>query len=219
MVYMRKTKTIFIDFNGYDVVLNFKPNAKNIRLKVSKDGKVSVSLPYYYTQKMAVESLSLYEHWIVKTCNKILSTQLKDDEFAYLGKIYKLKFDESVNSVKFEDGIINAASQKELEKFQKTKAREIFTEFITKFSPLINKPIKRISVRKMQTRWGSCNSYKGYINLNINLLAKKPHLIEYVVLHELTHLIYPHHKSSFYKFIADIMPDFRKRELELNGRA
>ncbi|WP_229203773.1 M48 family metallopeptidase [Campylobacter anatolicus] len=216
---MRKTKTIFIDFNGYDVVLNFKSNVKNIRLKVSKDGKVSVSLPYYYTQKMAVESLSLYEHWIVKTCNKILSTRLKDDEFAYLGKIYKLKFDESVNSVKFEDGIINAASQKELEKFQKTKAREIFTEFITKFSPLINKPIKRISVRKMQTQWGSCNSYKGYINLNINLLAKKPHLIEYVVLHELTHLIYPHHQSSFYKFIADIMPDFRKRELELNGRA
>ncbi|MBQ7270076.1 MAG: M48 family metallopeptidase, partial [Campylobacter sp.] len=59
--------------------------------------------------------------------------------------------------------------------------------------------------------WGSCNHKKGYINLSLNLVKKDLKFIEYVVLHELTHLIYPHHRNEFYAFIAKIMPDFKER--------
>ena len=70
----------------------------------------------------------------------------------------------------------------------------------------------------MTTRWGSCNSRKGYINLSLNLIEKAPDLVEYVVLHELAHLIYPHHQKSFYDFIAKLMPDFKAREKQLNKK-
>jgi len=92
------------------------------------------------------------------------------------------------------------------------RAKELFLELVSHFQPFINKPIKRIVIRNSKTRWGSCNHKKGYINLSLRLIEKPISAVSYVVLHELTHLLYPHHQSSFYKFIEAIMPDYRKQE-------
>lgn len=66
----------------------------------------------------------------------------------------------------------------------------------------------------MQTRWGSCNYHKAYINLNLRLLQKSLKAIEYVILHELAHLKFPNHGKEFYAFIEYFMGDFRQREKE-----
>ena len=52
---------------------------------------------------------------------------------------------------------------------------------------------------------------KGYINLNLELITKEPRFIEYVVLHELAHLVFSHHKKSFYQLIENFMPDYKER--------
>ena len=148
--------------------------------------------------------------------------------------IYGAKFDGEFSAIKFKsqsseakfdsadgrkfDGEIYAASLAALENYKKAFARRIYGHFIAKFAPAVNRKINRVVVRKMTTRWGSCNSRKGYINLSLNLIEKAPELVEYVVLHELTHLIYPHHQKSFYGFIAALMPDFRSREKRLNKK-
>ncbi|WP_122874079.1 M48 family metallopeptidase [Campylobacter showae] len=116
------------------------------------------------------------------------------------------------------DGEIYAPSLAALENYKKDFARRVYGHFIAKFAPAVNRKINRVVVRKMTTRWGSCNSRKGYINLSLNLIEKAPELVEYVVLHELTHLIYPHHQKSFYGFIAGLMPDFKTREQRLNKK-
>ena len=116
------------------------------------------------------------------------------------------------------DGEIYAPNLAALENYKKTFARRVYEHFIAKFAPAVNRKINRVVVRKMTTRWGSCNSHKGYINLSLNLIEKAPELVEYVVLHELTHLIYPHHQKSFYDFIAKLMPDFKTREQRLNKK-
>lgn len=116
------------------------------------------------------------------------------------------------------DGEIYAPNLAALENYKKSFARRVYEHFITKFAPAVNRKINRVVVRKMTTRWGSCNSRKGYINLSLNLVEKAPELVEYVVLHELAHLIYPHHQKSFYDFIAGLMPDFKTREQRLNKK-
>ena len=116
------------------------------------------------------------------------------------------------------DGEIYAPGLAALENCKKAFARRIYGHFIAKFAPTVNRKINRVVVRKMTTRWGSCNSRKGYINLSLNLIEKAPDLVEYVVLHELAHLIYPHHQKSFYDFIAKLMPDFKAREKRLNKK-
>ena len=123
----------------------------------------------------------------------------------------------SLDERKF-DGEIYAPNLAALENYKKAFARRVYGHFIAKFAPVVNCKINRVVVRKMATRWGSCNSRKGYINLSLNLIEKAPELVEYVVLHELAHLIYPHHQKSFYNFIAGLMPDFKTREQRLNKK-
>jgi len=141
------------------------------------------------------------------------------------GKFDGIKFNAQPSEAKFAsaderkfDGEIYAPNLAALENYKKAFARRIYWHFIAKFAPTVNRKINRVVVRKMTTRWGSCNSRKGYINLSLNLIEKAPELVEYVVLHELTHLIYPHHQKSFYDFIAKLMPDFKTREQRLNKK-
>nr|WP_314071459.1 M48 family metallopeptidase [uncultured Campylobacter sp.] len=122
-----------------------------------------------------------------------------------------------IQSSKFKDKIfmsrdvIFCESENEFAAFKKAFALELYLRYITKFSPRIGRKIARVRVRKMQTRWGSCNHAKGYLNFSLSLIERDPRFVEYVVLHELAHLIHANHGADFYALIAQIMPDFRAR--------
>ena len=148
--------------------------------------------------------------------NKFDSAKDKFDPSEFNPHLDEAKF-KSADGRKF-DGEIYAPGLAALENCKKAFAKRIYGHLIAKFAPTVNRKINRVVVRKMTTRWGSCNSRKGYINLSLNLIEKAPDLVEYVVLHELAHLIYPHHQKSFYDFIAKLMPDFKAREKRLNKK-
>ena len=122
-----------------------------------------------------------------------------------------------IRSSKFKDkifvseGAIFCESEGEFAAFKKAFALELYLRYIEKFSPRIGRKIARVRVRKMQTRWGSCNHAKGYLNFSLSLIERDPRFVEYVVLHELAHLIHANHGADFYALIAQIMPDFRAR--------
>ncbi|WP_298785160.1 M48 family metallopeptidase [uncultured Campylobacter sp.] len=122
-----------------------------------------------------------------------------------------------IQSSKFKDKIfmsrdvIFCKSEGEFAAFKKVFALELYLRYIEKFSPRIGRKIARVRVRKMQTRWGSCNHAKGYLNFSLSLIERDPRFVEYVVLHELAHLIHANHGADFYALIAQIMPDFRAR--------
>ena len=122
-----------------------------------------------------------------------------------------------IQSSKFKDKIfvsrstIFCESEGEFAAFKKAFAVELYLRYIAKLSPRIGRKIARVRVRKMQTRWGSCNHAKGYLNFSLSLIERDPRFVEYVVLHELAHLIHANHGADFYALIAQIMPDFRAR--------
>lgn len=122
-----------------------------------------------------------------------------------------------IQSSKFKDKIfmsrdvIFCESEGEFAAFKKAFALELYLRYIAKFSPRIGRKIARVRVRKMQTRWGSCNHAKGYLNFSLSLIERDSRFVEYVVLHELAHLIHANHGADFYALIAQIMPDFRAR--------
>ena len=122
-----------------------------------------------------------------------------------------------IQSSKFKDkifvseGAIFCESEGEFAAFKKAFALELYLRYIEKFSPRIGRKIARVRVRKMHTRWGSCNHAKGYLNFSLSLIERDSRFVEYVVLHELAHLIHANHGADFYALIAQIMPDFRAR--------
>lgn len=81
----------------------------------------------------------------------------------------------------------------------------------------VQKPSLRI--RDMETRWGSCLAKKGIITLNKRLLEAPRHCIEYVVMHELCHLVHPNHSRQFYAFLTMLMPDWKERKQYLDKTA
>ena len=207
-----KQKSINLDFYGLNVLINFKTNVKSMRLRVGKDAKITLSMPFYSTHKMALSFLEMHRIWIENTYKKALANLPKDDEMKFLGQVYKIKFDENFKEPFFDGEFVFTPNLKSLERFVKVRAKELFLELVSHFQPFINKPIKRIVIRNSKTRWGSCNHKKSYINLSLRLIEKPLSAVRYVVLHELTHLLYPHHQKSFYDFIEKIMPDYKKQE-------
>ena len=74
-----------------------------------------------------------------------------------------------------------------------------------------------IAVRRMTTRWGTCNTVTKRVTLNLELARRDPELLEYVIVHELAHLIERGHNERFYAVMDAHMPDWRLRRRVLNG--
>ena len=203
-------QTTSLNFGEFSVVFEFK-KVKYARIKISKNGEIKSSVPMNFSLQDCKNFIEKNRAWVEKTLSKIQKNSLENNEIMLFGKIYKFELNNEFKKPQITQDRIFAKDENEIYKFANLELKKICNEFITKFSPLINRPINRVVFRNMQTRWGSCNHKKGYINLSLNLAKKDLEFIEYVVLHELTHLIYPHHQSEFYEFIAKIMPDYKKR--------
>jgi len=76
----------------------------------------------------------------------------------------------------------------------------------------------RWSIRDMKTRWGSCTHRTAAIRVNLRLAEKPPECLDYLLLHELTHIRHPNHSKDFYDDIAKLMPDWKHRRMILNGK-
>lgn len=97
--------------------------------------------------------------------------------------------------------------------------RETFDQICREIYPLFQKygiAYPQIRIRKMTSRWGSCQPTRGIITLNSRLIEVPRASIEYVVLHEFAHFIHPNHSKEFYAFVATLMPDWKERK---NGLA
>ncbi len=163
-----------------------RKNVKNLSIRITSECEVLVVCPHYYPDFLVEKFVSSKQSWIKEK----LQQCEKNHKNYYLGKLYAYEFSDT---------------------FYYGEAKILFYRLIRKYHPFINKPITKIRIKKMNSRWGSCNYKKGYINLNLWLIKKDIRFIEYVILHELSHLIYPNHSKEFYGFIKNIMPDYKER--------
>jgi len=104
-----------------------------------------------------------------------------------------------------------------LETWYRDIARKEITRRVLKFSD--GKNFGKITIKDQKTRWGSCSS-KGNLNFNYRLVMAPPKIIDYLVMHELTHLECPNHSKRFWAKLKKICPDYEKSDLWLkeNGR-
>lgn len=220
-----------LSFKGLDFGFECK-KVKYLRLKFSSKGEFYLSIPYGYTQTMLYEFLQKNEGWIEKKRAEFeKKVREKEGKIEFLGKMYVLKFDENAKKPFFvrgkvgvnvcdecgekgasKENILIARDEAQLKEFLRENARKICFFYVKKWQKHFDERILRVSIKMMRTRWGSCNSKKGYINLSTRLIYKPLGAIEYVILHELTHLKFPHHQASFYAHIERLMPDFKTRE-------
>jgi predicted metal-dependent hydrolase len=87
---------------------------------------------------------------------------------------------------------------------------------IAQWEPQMNVRAKKLHVQKMKTRWGSCNTRTHHIRINSELAKKPPECLEYVVVHELVHLLEPSHNRRFYALMDHFLPDWKQVRARLN---
>lgn len=210
---------------------------KNIRLRVLPDGMVKLSVPFGVARPWIDDFLQKKLSWIEKSLaffkdreDHRAETVIGNGTHVYildrlltvkvqLSKIYHI--DQSEDYVYIKSPVIDSPQglQKQYERWLHRQSKHYFLKVLDKWSPVIapygfEKP--RLQVRKMKTRWGSCSPVHKKINLNLNLYKARPDCVEYVVLHELGHFIYPRHDKAFYDFLTLHMPDWQERRKILN---
>ena len=205
-----------------------KKDVKNITLKVRPNGEAILTAPNSANDEHIKFIMQKRAQWIAKKRAFFASFKMPQKEyvsgedFRYLGRSYRLKVVQSKEEcVKLQRGYLELfvkdksdLKRKEnlIYKWYHERATLYFFNILQEFNKIVKQDIKSVKIRQMKTRWGSCNPYKSYINLNIELIKKPKACIEYVVFHELAHLLYPNHSKKFYDYLTLYMPDWQKRK-------
>jgi len=103
-----------------------------------------------------------------------------------------------------------------LDRWYPTRLREAVPAAPSKWQPKMGVQVSRWSIRRMKTKWGSRNRETGHIWFNVELAKKHPDSLEYIVVHEMAHLLEPGHGRRFTTLMDGFMPDWRARRDQLN---
>ena len=104
-----------------------------------------------------------------------------------------------------------------LDRWYRARLREAISPLITKYEAIMGVKVTHWSIRKMKTKWGSCNRETGHIWFNVELAKKHPESVEYLVVHEMTHLLERGHGDRFTTLMDGFLPDWRARRDQLNS--
>jgi predicted metal-dependent hydrolase len=107
--------------------------------------------------------------------------------------------------------------QKVLNEWYREELKKEVSKLIPKCEKLVGVKIDTWEVKKMKTKWGSCNIENKKILLNLELAKKSLESIEYIIVHEMVHLLERHHNENFKMFMDKFIPNWRERRDELNG--
>jgi hypothetical protein len=104
-----------------------------------------------------------------------------------------------------------------LNRWYRRQLREDIQPLVERWAPSVGVALPDWGIKKMKTKWGSCNTDAGRIWLNLELAKKPPTCLEYIVVHEMVHLLERHHTERFRQIMDVLMPDWRVRRDELNS--
>lgn len=207
---------------------------KSLGIKVHPTTLVEVLAPYDAAEEIIFQKVRTRASWILKQIEYFNSYKpvtphrrfVNGETHLYLGRQYRLKIILDTNeAIKAYRGQLSMqaanlsteALKKQLSKWYRQRAVVIFEELLEEVFPKfrhcrILKPL--ILIRNMSKRWGSCTR-NGKIILNPELIKAPKGCIEYVIIHELCHLVYHNHTRAFFDLLSSLMPDWRKRKYRL----
>lgn len=203
---------------------------RTVGLKITTTGLV-IHAPKRLSQSQLESLIMQKADWIRKklaaiTANQIPALQWQDGEqLLLLGNMFTLaiKHDLRSRAVEYVPGVLHLAMPnhndqtavaRKVVQWYKKQALVDFARRLALFSTRLGVALPTLFLSNARTRWGSCNSRKE-IRLNWRLLQAPPHIINYVICHELAHLKEMNHSAKFWAVVASIYPDYKSAEKEL----
>lgn len=201
--------------NNYDIVIERKNN-KRTYIRVKDDLKIHVSTNYFETNFSIKKLIKDNYREICKMIDNATVKKENNSGFFYLGKKYTIVHIEG-DDISFSNDIVYIGRDVDIDKWYKSKAKDLFLERLNynydNFSRKI--PYPKLRIRKMTSRWGVCNIMTHIITLNLNLIKRDIKYLDYVIVHELSHLVHGDHSSRFWKLVGENMPNYKKYREEM----
>lgn len=208
---------------------------KNIHLSVyPPKGKVRVSAPL----RMDLETIRIFTisklSWIKKQQAKLLKQERETsreytsrESHYYLGKRFLFKVEvvdtKPFIAIKHNKLIMHVRpnttiEQKQvmLQEWYREQLKGLIPTHITKWEEILGVKVAEFGIRKMKTKWGTCNGEARRIWINLELAKKPPQCIEYIVVHEMVHLLERSHNKRFIAYMNKFLPQWRHLKEELN---
>lgn len=171
---------------------------KNLYIRVIDDENIHIKAGSYFNSIDAKIFLDKKEDWIYNKLIELKKVALLKDEFLYFGKVEKKE-------------LYDLEDEKSVDEFYRKQANEYITFLVDKHSKIMNLFPTKVSFRKNKRTWGSCN-FKNEIRFNFLLMKYPIQIIEYVVIHELAHIVHKNHSKDFWNLVETYCSDYKDRE-------
>ena len=193
-----------------------RKNNKNMYLRIKPDG-IYISCNYFVTNGMIKTFILNNEKSIIESDKRIQNKERKKEEFFYLGKKYNVILLNTISKIEIVDDNIFVKNKTYLNTFLKNEANRIFNERLKICYNLFEEDIiyPTLLIGKMTRKWGYCNKAKKLIKLNFDLIHYSIDEIDYVIIHELCHLIEFNHSRAFWKLVKKYKPNYKDNQLVL----
>ncbi len=224
-----------LDFGGFHVEIVQK-RIKNIYFRVYPQNQtVLVSAPAHLDPETLNQAILSKKDWILRQAGKqqaarrpsLEKSYTTGEEFLFKGRAYPLSVleQEQGKPACFFQGdhirlIVKPGStapdrQSLIDGWCREEMQQVLPLILRTWEPRIGVKIRRFGIRKMKTRWGSCNIIAARIWLNLSLIHLPPRFLEYVTVHEMVHLLERGHNARFKGFMDQFIPDWRDLKKEL----
>ncbi len=235
-MFRRKKEVVYsLMVSGISIEVSRK-RIKNLYVRVNRNtGLVRVSCPYmisdYALEQFILSRLKWIERQIAKANSRKQKTELNyvsGEKIFFEGREYSLVINEvkaKENVEKIDNTIIMSIKdtstilkrQELLEAWYRSQLKDRIPEIIEKYETKMGVRVKEFRIKKMKTRWGTCNIKVGRIWLSLELAKKSLGCLEMVVVHEMVHLLERLHNRRFYNFMDKFMPNWKIYNDELNS--
>jgi len=218
-------ETLRIGIPPIEIFLRRNPRAKRLTLRVSRvDRRATLTLPPRTGLRTATKFAEKQESWL-----RVQLAALPPRNRIETGATIRFRGDPlcvktvAAKSVRIVGTVIEAGTpdpDRRLRAFLKTEARNAILPLVEHYSSRVARPFGRVTLRDTRSRWGSCSA-DGNLMFSWRLIQAPPAVLEYVVVHEVAHLVEMNHSTAFWSLVETLMPSFRTHRawLRANGPA
>lgn len=208
-----------LDYNNcsYEIEVVRKKN-KNTYIRI-RNNKIIITTNYFVTTRYLKGLIKNNYSSITKMLDQELKRNQDNDKFILFGKKYKIIYDSSVDNVKIFNNEIYVKDDKKMNKWLDNYIEEIFLRHLLLCYNLFGEDIPKptLKIRIMKTRWGVCNTRTFNITLNKDLYRYDIECLDYVCIHELSHLIEANHSKRFWNIVEKYCPDYKNLRRKLKS--
>jgi predicted metal-dependent hydrolase len=228
------TASAYMTIRGIDIDVIYK-DIKNLHIGVYPPlGRVRVAAPERLDDERVRLAVIQRLPWIKKQREQMKSAARQSEREMVTGESHyvwglrhRLKVIERPGRAHLEvdgerlllyvpEGTTSEQRREVLDRWYRAQLRVAIPDLISSWEPILKVSVPRWSIRRMKTKWGSCNRETGHIWFNVELAKKHPDCLEYIVVHEMTHHLERNHGERFTKLMDGFLPSWRSRRDQLN---